>query len=190
MNEELKHIIEDDCFRHYAGAKKPFLWQLHNVALLYTITFRKAHYYSINKRFLLYRVLGIYWRFRLNQLSRKYLIQIPYPVQIGRGLNIVHFGRVIVAPKVKIGDNCNLFTGVTIGSTVTRNGKKGGVPSIGNSVWIGPNCVLVGPIKVGNNVLIAANSYINFDIPDNSIVIGERIIHSNSATEGYICQKV
>ena len=47
---------------------------------------------------------------------------------------------LIVAPDVKIGDNCNIFTGVTIGST-TRGLQKG-VPIIGNEVWIGPNLSL------------------------------------------------
>lgn len=69
--------------------------------------------------------------------------------------------------------------------------KRGG-SQIGNCVWIGPNAVIVGKIKIGNNVLIAANSYVNFDVPDNSIVIGNpgKIIHRENATEGYICQKV
>lgn len=66
-----------------------------------------------------------------------------------------------------------------------------GVPTIGNDVWIGPNAVIVGKINIGDNVLIAANSYVNFDVPSNSIVIGNpgRIIPSAKATEGYICQK-
>lgn len=60
------------------------------------------------------RILGIYYRYKLNVISRKYLFQIPYPVIIGKGFNLVHFGRVIVAPNVKIGHNYNLFIGVTV----------------------------------------------------------------------------
>ena len=68
----------------------------------------------------------------------------------------------------------------------------GGVPKIGNEVWIGPNAVIVGKVTIGDDVLIAANAYINFDVPDHSIVIGNpgKIIARESATEGYICQKV
>lgn len=65
-----------------------------------------------------------------------------------------------------------------------------GVPTIGNEVWIGPNAVIVGGgITIGNNVLIAANSY--FNVPSNSIVIGNpgKIIPSTRATDVYICQK-
>ena len=51
--------------------------------------------------------------------------------------------------------------------------------------------MIVGKISIGNNVLVAANSYVNFDVPDNSIVLGNpaKIIHKDNATEGYICQK-
>jgi serine acetyltransferase len=43
---------------------------------------------------------------------------------------------------------------------------------IGNNVWIGPNCVLGGPVEVGDHVLIGANSVVTKDIPSNSMVIG------------------
>lgn len=171
------------------GERKQLFWKIRNVTLLYTIVYRKAHYYS-NQKGIHNQILAIWYRYKLNYLSRKYLLQIPYLANIGKGLNIVHFGRVIVAPSVTIGNNCNLFTGVTIGSTV--RGSKAGVPTIGNEVWIGPNAVIVGKITIGNNVLVAANSYVNCDVPDNSIVIGNpaKIIHKENATEGYICQKV
>ncbi|WP_138272484.1 LbetaH domain-containing protein [Parabacteroides merdae] len=53
---------------------------------------------------------------------------------------------------------------------------------LGNSVWIGPNAVIVEKINIGDNVLIAANSYVNFDVPSNSIVIGNpgRIFHQQT----------
>lgn len=186
MNIKLKELIDSDTYRYYGGQKKELFWRLRNVTLLYTITQRKAHYYCENKQ----RIRGFIYRWRLNYLSRKYLLQIPYPVTIGKGLNIVHFGRVIIAPSVVIGDNCNIFTGVTIGSTV--RGSRRGVPKIGNEVWIGPNSVIVGKVTIGDDVLIAANAYVNFDVPDHSIVIGNpgKIIARENATEGYICQKV
>lgn len=80
--------------------------------------------------------------------------------------------------------------GVTIGKT--NRGNRQGVPIIGNDVWIGTNAVLVGKIKIGNDVLIAPNSYVNIDIPDHSIVIGNpcKIINQMNATEGYITNRI
>ena len=84
----------------------------------------------------------------------------------------------------------NISTGVVIGRVNT--GKKEGCPTIGNEVWIGANSVIVGKIKIGNNVLIAPNAYVNFDVPDNSIVIGNPgVIHyKDNPTKGYIGKKV
>ena len=47
-------------------------------------------------------------------------------------------------------------------------------------------------IKVGNNVLIAPNVYLNTDVPDNSVVVGNpaQIISKLNATEDYINHKV
>jgi serine O-acetyltransferase len=66
------------------------------------------------------------------------------------------------------------------------------VPTIGDEVWIGANAVIVGGIKIGNNVLVAPNSYINFDVPNHSVVLGNpaSIIPNDHATEGYINNKI
>ncbi|MGQ7199562.1 hypothetical protein ACUOA9_41025, partial [Escherichia sp. HC-TM1] len=57
-----------------------------------------------------------------------------------------------------------------------------------DKVWIGPSAIIVGKIKIGSNVLIAPGAYVNFDVPNNSIVVGNpgKIIYSENATEGYI----
>ena len=67
-----------------------------------------------------------------------------------------------------------------------------GAPIIGNEVWIGVNSTIVGKIKIGDDVLIAPNSYINCDIPSHSIVIGNpcKVYNKNDSTEGYINNRV
>jgi serine O-acetyltransferase len=85
-----------------------------------------------------------------------------------------------------IGSNCNILQNVTIGNT--KGGKKTGAPVIGDHVYLGPGAVVVGGITIGNNVLIAPNAFVNFDVPDDSIVIGNpgKIIPNNAATVEYI----
>ncbi|GBF22957.1 serine O-acetyltransferase [Candidatus Gastranaerophilus sp. (ex Termes propinquus)] len=97
-----------------------------------------------------------------------------------------HRGAVIINPKTVIGDNINIATGVTIGQT--NRGEKQGCPVIGNRVWIGTNAVIVGKITIGDDVLIAPNSYVNVDIPSHSVVVGNpaKIMPRENATEGYI----
>lgn len=76
--------------------------------------------------------------------------------------------------------------GVTIGQE--NRGKRKGTPCIGNNVWIGVNATIVGNVVIGNDVLIAPNTYINCDIPDHSIVFGNPCIvkHADDATKDYI----
>lgn len=120
----------------------------------------------------------------------KYGFQIYPETEIGEGFYLGHWGTVVINPKAKIGKNCNIAQGVTIGQA--NRGKNEGVPEIGDDVWIGPNAVVVGKIKIGNNVLIAPNAYINFDVPANSVVVGNpATISSNAkATEGYINNRI
>lgn len=59
---------------------------------------------------------------------------------------------------------------------------------IGNRVWIGINAAIVGSITIGDDVLIAPNSFVNQDIPSYSVVFGNPCIikHRDNATENYI----
>ena len=111
-----------------------------------------------------------YYKIKLRHISNKTQIQILPETTIGEGFYIGHLGRIIINPKCKLGKNINVSTGVVIGQE--NRGKREGVPTIKNECWIGPNAVIVGNITIGNDVLIAPLSYVNFDVPDHSIVIG------------------
>ncbi|MEE6125886.1 serine acetyltransferase [Chryseobacterium arthrosphaerae] len=135
-------------------------------------------------------VLNIFWRIVLRHYQIKYGFQIYPETQIGEGFYLGHYGSLVINPKTIIGKNCNIAHGVTIGQQ--NRGKNEGSPVIGDEVWIGTNAVLVGAITIGNNVLIVPNSYVNFDVPPNSVVIGNpaKIIPASNATKDYINRKV
>lgn len=48
---------------------------------------------------------------------------------------------------------------------------RGGI-SIGNDVWIGTHCVILGGVTIGDGAVIAANSVVNKDVPPYAIVGG------------------
>ncbi len=52
--------------------------------------------------------------------------------------------------------------------------------------------MVVGNIHIGNDVLIAPNAYVNFDVPEHSIVIGNpaKIIKKENATDSYITMRI
>ncbi|MCD1118997.1 serine acetyltransferase [Chryseobacterium turcicum] len=155
-----------------------------NPNLHFVYVLRKTQKYSKTP------VLGLYWRIVLRHFQIKYGFQIYPETQIGEGFYLGHWGSLVINPKTKIGKNCNIAQGVTIGQQ--NRGKNEGHPVIGNEVWIGPNAVIVGKITIGTNVLIAPNAYVNFDIPDNSVVTGNpaKVYPNENATDGYINNKV
>ena len=128
----------------------------------------------------------ILFRWLLRRCSRKTGIQIGWHTQIGEGLVLVHCGDIAVNNEAVIGKNCTLYQGVTIG--MEFRGERKGNPVIGNNVWIGSNACVVGHVTIGDDVLIAPLSFVNFDVPSHSIVIGNpaKVVHREHATEGYI----
>ena len=51
-------------------------------------------------------------------------------------------------------------------------GKDGGAPQLGDWVYVGHGSIVVGNVKVGNNVFIGALTLVNKDVPDNVVVAG------------------
>lgn len=127
----------------------------------------------------------ILYRLVLRHLSYKFGFQIPLNTRIGKGFYIGHFGSIIISPNAVIGDNCNVTRGVTIGMSY---GKRLGAPRIGECVWMGMNSTITGNISIGNNVLIAPGAFVNFDVPDHSIVIGNpgKIISKEEPVKDYV----
>jgi len=177
----LNDIIKADLLR-YAGetASGKFLPSLLIPGFRFTFFLRKSHHFKKNS------FLGFMYRILLQLDAHFYGFQIPPSTQIGKGLYIGHWGTIIINSKSIIGDYCNLSPGVTIGQT--NRGKHKGTPTIGNKVWIGTNAVIVGNIRIGDNVMIAPNAFVNISVPSNSLVIGNpaSILHREDATDGYI----
>lgn len=180
MNHIIKEYIYKDMYRYYGREKITLMDKIkYTPEQKYIILLRKAQFEKNP-------IIKTYYKIRLRNKQRKTKIQIPIATKIGKGFYIGHLGTIIINPKVVIGNNVNIATGVTIGQT--NRGDKKGTPIIGNRVWIGTNSVIVGKITIGDNVLIAPNSYVNFDVPNDSIVIGNpgKIHHNENACESYI----
>jgi serine O-acetyltransferase len=154
-----------------------------NVGGGYVLRFLLIYRYaqSVRSKFLKILCKIILRRYRI-----KYGLEIPIEAQIGKGLYIGHAFNITINPHVVIGDSCNLHKGCLIGQE-NRGGRRG-APRLGNKVWVGINAVVVGNIVIGDDVLIAPNSYVNCDVPSHSIVYGNPCIikHRDNATECYI----
>jgi serine O-acetyltransferase len=92
---------------------------------------------------------------------------IPINSNLGGGLLLLHPNGIVIHPETRIGPNCLIFQQVTIG---TRGSN--GVPVIGARVEIGAGAKILGPVSIGNNVVVGANAVVITDVPDNCMAIG------------------
>lgn len=147
----------------------------------YMVYFRKAQTSKGIKK--------IFYDFCLLRLGKKYGIEIKSSTKIGKGFRMIHPYNITISPFSILGDNINIMKGATIG---LANGKKPGAPKIGDSVYIGLNSTIIGGVTIGDDVMIAPNSFVNVDVPSHSIAIGNpcKIIHKENATEKYVYYKV
>lgn len=128
----------------------------------------------------------VFRKFILYKYSRKYGLEIGNKAKIGKGLSLGHPYNITVSHGSVIGNNVNLHKGCTIGRE--NRGKRYGSPTIGNCVSVGINDTIVGKITVGDDVLIAPNSFVNFDVPSHSVVIGNpaTVHRKEGATDDYV----
>ena len=93
-------------------------------------------------------------------------IHIQRKSDIGPGL-VVHNCSCIFVLATRIGHSCSVNQGVSVASV-----RGTGWPTIGNNVYLGAGCKVMGGVQVGDNVVVAANSLVIADVPSNCTVLG------------------
>ncbi|QTA38351.1 serine acetyltransferase [Thermosipho ferrireducens] len=126
----------------------------------------------------LYRISHLFYRHDLKFISYffYYLSRIFYSVDIHPGaiiepgVVIDHGIGTVIGSTVTIGKGTLIYHGVTLGSRNIQKGKRH--PDIGRNVLIGCGASVLGPIKIGDNVQIGANSVVLSSVPSNVKVAG------------------
>lgn len=134
--------------------------------------YRMAHWFYAHGYYFIAR-----W---ISQRSRHATgIEIHPGAKIGRGLFIDHGAGVVIGETTEIGDNCTLYQNVTLGGTGKDIGKRH--PTLGNNVMVGAGARVLGPMKIGDNVKIAANAVVLDEVPPNCTAVGvpARVVKRN-----------
>lgn len=176
--EDLKYYLKCDKIALKINNKKRFplffdsIWK-------YEIILRKCEYHKNTNHKLLY----YFYKYRLNRLGERLTLKFE-PNVFGPGLSIAHYGTIVINPNAKVGDNCRIHEGVTIGTT---NGSTM-APKIGNNCFIGTGAKIIGDIVIGNNVAIGAGAVVVCDVKDNVTVGGvpAKIISNNNSSSNII----
>ena len=131
---------------------------------------RIANFFCLAKFDLIARIISQFSRFLTG-------IEIHPKAKIGKNLFIDHGMSVVIGETSDIGDNVTIYHGVTLGgispsidSDKQRNVKRH--PTLNNNVVVGSGAQILGPVTVGENAKIGANSVVTKDVPDNAVMVG------------------
>lgn len=110
------------------------------------------------------------------KLIQKYNTEIQLPATIESGLVVTHFlsvainGCSVIGSNFKIRHNCTIGIGGGVGEHFNDP-----IIRIGDNVEIGTGTCIIGHnLTIGDNVSIGAMSFINKDIPNNTVVFTEK----------------
>ncbi len=129
----------------------------------FQIALRKLEYYanmSPAKRKFCYPAYALA-KYKYHHMSVKLNFSIPINV-FDAGLALPHYGTIVVATGARIGKNCRIHEGVTIGAT---NGSSVAA-SIGNNVFIASGAKIIGEVTIADDVAIAANAVVTKSITE------------------------
>ena len=165
MNDFLQSVIDRD-----PAAKSKLSVVLTYPGVKAVLFHQLAHFFSVAKFDLAARIISQSSRFLTG-------IEIHPKAKIGKNLFIDHGMGVVIGETSEIGNNVTIYHGVTLGgispsidSDKQRDVKRH--PTLKNNVVVGSGAQILGPITVGENAKIGANSVVTKDVPDNAVMVG------------------
>ncbi len=157
---DLKKYLEQDALACRRKSYKPKLFGDYEWKFQYLLRIRESEtncLKGIKKACFLPIILYHRWRFGRLRLLCNFTIPLNC---FDAGLSIAHAGTIIVNNSCRVGENCRIQTGVTLGAT---NGSKQ-APQLGNNIFLGDGCKLIGGISIADDVCIGANAVVISDI--------------------------
>jgi serine O-acetyltransferase len=97
-------------------------------------------------------------------------VEIHPAARIGSDFFIDHGSGVVIGETAEIGDRVTLYQGVTLGGTGFARGKRH--PTLDDDVTVGSGAKLLGPVIVGSNAKVGANTVVIEDVPAHTTVVG------------------
>jgi len=111
-------------------------------------------------------------------------IEIHPGAKIGRRFFIDHGTGVVIGETAEVGDDVTIYHGVTLGGTSWSQGKRH--PTLKNGVVVGTGAKVLGPITLGENVKVGANSVVIKNVPQHKTVVGIPAKIVQTKTEGQL----
>jgi serine O-acetyltransferase len=119
-------------------------------------------------------------RLRVRRAGIRLGFTIP-PNVFGPALCLPHWGTIVVSERAVVGVGCRLHPSTTIAAA------EGGAPVLGENVFVGPGARIIGPVHLGDFVVVGANAVVTRSFPAGAVIAGvpARVIGERS-TEAWI----
>jgi serine O-acetyltransferase len=161
---DLQHYLQADLDRSGIGRWR-FWSGIRYPIMRYQRLLRRTEY-SVNCRTAkIWRPFVMFQLLRLRTAGIKLGFTI-HPNVFGPGLSIAHWGTIVINTAVRVGANCRIHPGTSMGEL------RGGAPVLGDDCYIGPGARLFGPITLGDRVQVGANAVVNRSFPSDSLLVG------------------
>jgi len=106
-----------------------------------------------------------------SEMADVYGVDIHPGCKLGRGITIDHATGVVLGETCVIGDRVYLMHDVTLGATGTSDDFDRH-PKVGNDVFLGAKCTVLGNIQVGDGATVAAGALVNKPVPAGHTAVG------------------
>ena len=138
---------------------------MHDIIWSYQILLRKCEYYNNCRHDLVGKIICKLLKLKFVHMNHKLGFSIPLNV-FDMGLSIAHYGTIVVNANARIGMNCRIHEGVTIGVTGEhyKDGRENSAAIIGDNVFLASGVKVIGNVHIADNVAIGANSVVVKDI--------------------------
>lgn len=162
---DLKRFLEQDKKMLMIPSNQKFPRPFYDEVWKFQIALRKAEYAVNCKKGLINLPYRLWRKLMFHRISVKLGFSIPLNV-IDEGLSIAHYGVLVINSNAKIGKNCRIQEGVTIGSS-----GSSAAPVIGNNVFIGTGAKIIGDITIADNVAIGAGAVVVKNISAKNVTV-------------------
>lgn len=171
---DLREYLESD--KKQLGITRSFPRPFTDEIWKYEITLRKYEYW-LQQTGVLATIMSIFYKLMHHRNSIKLGIGIG-PGCCDKGLSIAHVGTIQINGNAKVGKNLRIQEGVNIGA------GRGGVPTIGNNVFLGSGCKVIGGITIADNCAVGAGAVVVKDVLENGISVAgvpaKKVSNNNS----------
>ncbi len=167
--KEYLYYLEADRIALGEKRKRPHVLSIWEADVIWKFQrlLRKAEYLHNCKSSGIHKVYYKWVQYRLFRAQVRTGMGIPLNV-FGPGLSITHLGPIVINGFAKVGKNCCVHPFTTIGV----DGRCSGVATVGDNVYLGNGCKLIGEIKIGDGIVIAAGAVVTKSFTEKDAVVG------------------